>query len=274
MLWVYIRMKKHDCKRFDSFIGHFLKGLADIISVWGTERNNLFSCDSCDAFPNPCLWPIERVLGLAGLQGLRILLQHCYLAFTLVLVKEIGQHDPFVDLNYLFIQYLWRLASEIKYVASGLIPNLQQITKALRYDKPHTLSFPFQQRIGSYRSSHPNTSNRRCIHHLSAGIFLSRKIALVQNTANALGGSIVVVGRIDGKKLRDDLRAIGKRAVHIGEGASAVDGEMELPIAVFRGRCHLERRFGTTIEMAWLELMAGDGPFGGYHWRGIDVMLG
>jgi len=56
-------------------------------------------------------------------------------------------------------------------------------------------------------------------------------IVLVQQATDALGGSIVVIGRVDREQFRDDFGAVGEEAVYVGESAAPIDGEVELSIA-------------------------------------------
>jgi hypothetical protein len=65
----------------------------------------------------------------------------------------------------------------------------------------------------------------------------------VEDASYPLGGSIVVVGRVDGEEFGDDFVAGGKTAVNVGEGSTSIDGE-----GVFVG--HLDLM--VVMMMGWL----------------------
>lgn len=69
----------------------------------------------------------------------------------------------------------------------------------------------------------------------------------MQDSADALSGSVFVVLGVPGQQFQDSLLAIRQPGKDIGEGAAAVDGELELPLS-----------FGHSEEGEELLLLSAD----------------
>lgn len=61
---------------------------------------------------------------------------------------------------------------------------------------------------------------------------------LFQNPADPLCGSVLVVLGVAGQQLENPLAAIWQPGKHVGEGATTVDGKVELPLSL----SHCEER--------------------------------
>lgn len=133
------------------------------------------------------------------------------------------QRHPLVNLDDLFIENVGPSDGKIKDLGAGLIPDSQAVLEPFGYQERNSFAFSFQQGISGNGCTHTDALDQRGIKRFTAGDLAAGELG--QNPADAFERSIVIVRRILGKKLDDNVifQLAGAGVAHaVGERAAAL----------------------------------------------------
>eukprot|EP00962_Isochrysis_galbana_P012152 scaffold3425_cov107-Isochrysis_galbana.AAC.2 len=153
----------------------------------------------------------------------------------------LAQQHALVHLDHLVVQHTRAADPQVEDVGPRLRPDVQRVPEALGHQQRRLGAIALEQRVGGHSRAHPDPSDERRVERDAARVRNARR--RLQDPADALAGRVGVVGRVDRQQLDAARRSLpGAECVHVGEGATAVDGEAEAPRPRRRGRTGLALR--------------------------------